>query len=117
MKAIKLPSVFAFPKKSKYGNTKTCGYDSKKEHSRAMALKQLQNAGVISELREQVVFELAPSVVIQGRKRPPLRYISDFVYVEDGNQIVEDAKGKITEGYRIKRHLMRSVHGIDILET
>ena len=112
-----MKKTIAFPTKSKYGATKTCGYASKKEHARATALKQLQSAGIISELREQVVFELAPSVVIQGRKRPPLRYIADFVYVEDGNQVVEDVKGAITDVYRVKRHLMASVHGISIIET
>lgn len=103
--------------KNKYNAVKTNGYSSKKESARADALKLLQRAGVISDLREQVVYVLAPSVVIQGRKRPPLRYIADFVYVEDGKEIINDVKGKITEGYRIKRHLMASVLGIQILET
>jgi hypothetical protein len=117
----------AFKVRNKYNAVKTNGYASKRESSRADALKLLQRAGLITELREQVVYVLAPSVVIQGRKRPPLRYIADFVYWEidqmrknefpNGKFIVEDVKGKITDGYRIKRHLMKSVHGIDILET
>lgn len=102
---------------SKYGAIRTNGYASKREASRAQALKILERAGNISELKEQVVFEIAPSVVIQGRKRPPMKYIADFVYIEDGVQVVEDCKGFRTSEYRIKRHLMKSVHGIEILET
>lgn len=102
---------------SKYHAIKVGKYASKREANRALQLRILERAGKISDLQEQVVFELAPSVVIQGRKRPPLRYIADFVYVENGKPIVEDAKGFLNDVYRVKRHLMKSVHGIDILET
>ena len=115
---------------SKYGNKRTNGFQSKREAKRAAALELLQKAGMISGLRTQVPFELAPSVVIQGRKRPPLRYFADFVYEElervaddlglanyKRHLIVEDAKGHVTDSYRIKRHLMKSVHGIDIREV
>src|SRR4030067_853267 len=113
--------------KSKYGAVKTNGYSSKRESVRAAELKLLERAGHITELREQVVYVLAPSVVIQGRKRPPMRYIADFVYWEinqnrkheypNGKLVVEDVKGFKTAVYRIKRHLMASVHGIEIRET
>lgn len=81
-------------------------------------LRQMERAGLISGLRRQVVYVLAPGVVIQGRKRPALRYVADFVYREHGAaaDTVEDVKGKITEGYRIKRHLM-AVKGIEIKEV
>ena len=71
----------------------------------------LQGAGMISGLRRQVGFELAPGVVINGRRRPALKYIADFVYLEVGStrETIEDVKGKVTEGYRIKRHLMASL--------
>jgi hypothetical protein len=103
--------------KNKYRAQRTNGYASKAEARRAEELKLMERSGRITELREQVAYVLAPSVVIQGRKRPPLRYLADFVYVEDGETITEDVKGRITDGYRIKRHLMKSVHGIDIKET
>lgn len=81
-------------------------------------LKLLQRAGRISGLRCQVVFELAPAVRVQGRKRPALRYVADFVYREAGAAVdtVEDVKGKLTDAYRIKRHLM-AVLGFEIKET
>ena len=47
-----------------------------------------------------------------------MRYFADFVYEQDGKQIIEDVKGqdKVTEGYRIKRHLL-AVAGIHIVEV
>ena len=102
---------------TKYRAKKTNGYASKKEADRAFFLRILVADGCIADLREQVVYELAPGVVIQGRKRPPLRYIADFVYQAHGKQVVEDVKGMITPVYRIKRHLMKAIHGIDIHET
>ena len=108
----------------KYKNIKTDGYSSKREDKRAKELKILEKSGAIAELREQVVYILAPSVVVQGRKRPDIKYIADFVYVEKDSgpsvwwpTIVEDCKGFKTPVYNLKRHLMKSVHNIDILET
>ncbi|KWR88795.1 FAA1, Long-chain acyl-CoA synthetase [Cupriavidus sp. IDO] len=93
-------------------------FDSKREWQRYLELRTLERAGEIESLQRQVAFELAPAVVIQGRKRPALRYIADFVYREKGETwaTVEDVKGKVTEGYRIKRHLM-AVRGIQIKEV
>lgn len=48
-------------KKNKYGNKKTNGYDSKKEHKRSLQLKQLQKERKISNLEEQRVFVLQES--------------------------------------------------------
>ena len=102
---------------SKYRAIRTNGYASKKEAKRAQELQILLFAGKISELIEQVPFELAPSVIVQGRKRPPIRYICDFTYVQDGVRIYEDVKGMRTPVYNLKRHLMKHLYAIDILET
>jgi len=102
---------------SKYKAVRTGKYASKREAKRAEELKLLERAGEISGLREQVVYELIKSVVVQGRKRPPIRYVADFVYWLDGKQITEDVKGMRTDIYRLKRHLMMAVYGIEILET
>lgn len=77
----------------------------------------LEQTGIIANLREQVVFVLAPSVIINGRKKPTLRYYADFVYDKDGETVVEDVKGHLTDVYIIKRHLMKSVWDIDIKEV
>lgn len=107
----------------KYGNQRVTDeqglkFDSKAEHRHWLHLAALANAGKIMDLRRQVPFELAPAVVIQGRKKRALRYIADFVYVdsETGEQVVEDVKGASTDVWRLKRHLMVSVHGIEVRE-
>lgn len=106
---------------SKYGAKKTVidgiTFDSKAEASRYSVLRLLANGHTITDLRTQVRFDLAPSVVIQGRKRPPMRYIADFTYMDGGKLVVEDVKGMLTPVYKLKRHLMKAVHSIDILET
>lgn len=110
-------------KKPKYGNRKTVvdgiAFDSQREATRYQHLKWREKAGEISQLRTQVTFDLAPSVVIQGRKRPPLRYIADFVYFDRKTEkyVIEDAKGAKTKIYVAKRHLMKSVHNLDIQEV
>lgn len=106
--------------RQKYANQKVevggIKFDSKAEARYWTHLKLRLHAGEISSLRRQVVFELAPSVVIAGRKRPPLRYIADFVWDENGKTVVADVKGAEPAAYRIKRHLMMAVHDIEILE-
>lgn len=94
-------------------------FDSKAEARRYAELRTLERAGLIRDLKRQVSFELAPGVKLRGQKRasPPLRYVADFIYQEAGALVVEDVKGTITEGYRIKRHLLKAVHGIDIVEV
>lgn len=110
----------AAPRKQKYANQPVTidgiEFDSKAEARYWGVLKIRMKAGEISNVRRQVVYELAPAVVIGGRKRPPLRYVADFVWEEGGKTVVSDVKGAVPEAYRIKRHLMKSVHGIDILE-
>lgn len=95
-------------------------FDSKKEGMRYSQLKMMELSGVITELRCQVPFVLAPSVTINGRQKPPLRYKADFCYTENGKAITEDVKSPITRKdpvYRIKIHLMKVIHDIDVLET
>lgn len=108
--------------RAKYRNKKTeiggVKFDSKAEASRFVALKRMEEAGLITDLRRQVSFELAPAVKIPGKGRmsPPLRYFADFVYVQDGKQVIEDVKGYLTEVYKLKRHLM-AVAGYRIVEV
>lgn len=121
--------VFNKPKKqqkmvSKYHSQKTSGYDSKKEKHRADELRLLQRAGHISDLQEQVRFELIPSQykIVNGKKKcieQACFYIADFTYVENESFIVEDVKSPITRAnpvYIIKRKLMLQMHGVKIRE-
>ena len=107
-------------KKNKYNAKKCNGYDSTKEYYRAQKLKLMLKAGLISDLREQVVFLLIPSQVnSEGIEEKPERYKADFVYIDNatGQTVVEDTKGFRTREYIIKRKLMLQVHGITIKET
>lgn len=113
----------AAAKTPKYRNKKVVWegqtFDSKAELTRYMTLLSLVRAGAIRDLTRQVSFVLAPQVVIQGKPKRSLTYRADFSYIDckTGEQVVEDKKGALTEVYKIKRHLMKSIHGIDILET
>lgn len=108
----------------KYGNTRTTvgaeTYASKREARRHAELLVLQRAGQITGLTREVPFVLAPGVKIEGerRARPALRYVADFVYsdVRTGRVVVADAKGLQTPLYRAKKHIMKTVHGIDVQE-
>lgn len=103
---------------SKYRNKRTRGYASKKEAERANQLGLLQHAGKISNLREQVRFQLIPKCERDdGTIERELSYIADFVYTESGKEVVEDVKGYRTDVFKIKRKLMLYVHGITIKET
>lgn len=98
---------------SKYHNQKTNGYASKKESRRAQELWLLQSIKAISDLKEQVKFELTPKI---GKERAS-HYIADFTFTEDGKSIVEDCKGKRTAAYILKRKIMLYRYGIEIRET
>lgn len=109
------------PGRAKYRNKKTeingAKFDSKAEAARFVQLKRMEEAGLIQDLRRQVSFELAPAVMIAGKRMsPPLRYFADFCYVQDGKQVIEDVKGHLTDVYKVKRHLM-AVLGYHIVEV
>lgn len=113
-------------KASKYASKKVAQggitFDSKKEARRWLELEQMAAAGRITDLQRQVSFVLAPAVRLAGeaRKKPAIRYFSDYTYVLDGRLVVEDTKSQPTRrlaAYRMKRHLMKTVHGLDIRET
>lgn len=125
----------------KYNNRKIIvdgiTFDSKKEAGRYKELKTLERAGIIHDLKRQVKYVLIPaqyertsSVYVKGNnKGKPKKgrlierecaYYADFVYLQDGNTIVEDVKGyRDGQAYNlfvIKRKLMLYVHGIAVKE-
>lgn len=110
-------------KRSKFKSIKTDGYDSRKESKRAEILKLLQRQGLISDLQEQVKFELLPKQEILGFNgkiicgRRAMNYFADFTYYENGIFVVEDSKGFLTPTYKQKKRLMERVYGIKIKET
>ena len=93
-------------------------FDSIREKKRYNELLLLERAGVITDLRLQVPFELIPAQRINGKVvERPCKYIADFVYEENGKTVVEDTKGMRTDKYIIKRKLMLYKYGIQIKEV
>lgn len=99
---------------SKYRAIREGKYASRREARRAAELALLVLANEITELREQVKFELIP-------KQPGERavtYTADFVYRnKEGQIVVEDVKGMKTQQYIIRRKLMLFRHGIKVEEV
>lgn len=107
-------------KKNKFNATKTevdgIVFDSKKEAARYGELKLLLKAGEIGFLKMQVEYKLE----YNGQKIAS--YIADFEYIlsSTGEKVVEDVKGEATcklPAYRLKKKLMKAVHGIEIKEV
>ena len=124
--------------KSKYGAKKqtitnsdgsVITFDSKKEMQRFVELRYMEQAGLISDLQRQVKFVLIPAQrepdtvgkrggIIKGRLiEHECAYIADFTYRQDGELVVEDAKGMRTPEYIIKRKMMLYFHKIRIKEV
>jgi len=105
---------------NKFSNQKGTGRASNKESRRAQHLQTLQAAGLISNLREQVDYELLPAQLDEAGKviERACSYRADFTYNDDrGILHVEDAKGMRTDVYRVKKKLMLWFHKIRIEEV
>lgn len=107
-------------------------FDSRKEARRYQELLLLERAGAILNLKRQVKYVLIPAQYETyeryGKKGQRLKdgqrllekecsYIADFVYEENGKEVVEDTKGFRTTDYKIKRKLMLYIHGIRVKEV
>ncbi len=101
-------------KTSKYRNQKTTvdgfTFDSKKEAERYGILKLLKANGNVFKLWLQRPYK------IEVNGNLICKYIADFDYWSDGKHICEDCKGFRTAVYRLKKKLMKAVHGIEIRE-
>lgn len=125
-------------RRSKYGSRKVTidgiVFDSVREGKRYKELMLLERAGIITGLQRQVKYVLIPAqrefcneIYTKGKNKGSPKpgqlieressYIADFVYVQDGTLIVEDAKGVRTEAYILKRKLMLKEYGIRIHEV
>lgn len=106
-------------------------FDSGAELVRYRQLKLMLAAGEITNLKVHPRWKLAPGVRFTGEKRakPALEYTADFSYLGPSGDrkfwlVVEDVKPRgsrsskayRTAAYRIRRHLMLAVHGIEVVE-
>lgn len=87
-------------------------FASKAEARRYGELKQLEKAGNIRAIQIQPKLELK----VEGTKIG--NYIGDFWYfdIEACEYVLEDVKGIKTPVYRLKKKLVKALHGIDIVE-
>jgi hypothetical protein len=88
-------------------------FHSKGEFERYLVLRDQEKCGEIENFERQVVFKLEVNGILVTK------YVADFVYriKATSEVVVEDWKGKRTEGYIIKRKLMLALFGIVIKET
>lgn len=103
-------------RRPKYRNTKVVvdgiTFDSKLESEEWLKLRMLEKAGHIQNLRLQVKFPL----YVNGEK--VCTYIADFVYDENGEEVVLDVKSAYTAKlpeFKLKAKLFKAIHGKDIL--
>jgi hypothetical protein len=102
---------------SKFGNHKVSQdgivFDSRAELRRYDELCLLIRSGNISHLRVHVPFQ----IVVNGQNI--CKYIADFVYNENGKQVVEDVKSTATKTdvYMLKKKLMKAAMGVEIVEV
>lgn len=106
---------------NKYRNKKTeykgMVFDSKKEFLRYLVLEDKQNKGEIKNLKRQVPFILVPAFNLNKKRYREMKYIADYVYEENGKQVVEDVKGMRTDVYKLKKKLMAYIYQIEIKEV
>jgi len=110
------------PKKNRTSNNKYFAkktiamglkFDSRWEAERWGQLKAMERAGIVTQLERQIKYELSINDV------KICDYIADFRYLleeEDGlsKLVVEDAKGILTPEFKLKKKMMKAIHGIDI---
>lgn len=87
-------------------------FASRLEMRHYIGLVEQQRAGLISNLRRQVKFELNIG------SEHITNYVSDFVFYDNvlKKEIVADSKGKRTALFIVKARLMKIIYGIDVLE-
>jgi hypothetical protein len=100
-------------KKNKYMNKKTeidgIVFDSGKEASRYVYLKNLQAKNKIQNLELQPKFELQKGFSYLDQKIRAITYKADFMYSQENKIIVEDVKSPITkknEVYILKKKML-----------
>lgn len=88
-------------------------FASQREGARYLALREIGDAGALTNLELQPAFPLVVNSMTIGR------YLADFAYTElpSGRRVVEDVKGVRTPIYRLKAKLVRALYGVVIAEV
>lgn len=108
------------PKASKMRNQPTPyngrTYQSKKEATRAKELDWMVHLGEIQAWEAQVPFKLEINSILITT------YVLDFLIThKDGSKSYEDCKGQRSgvpyQLFKLKKHLMKALHGIEVKEV
>jgi len=93
-------------------------FDSTSEANRWAALRLQEKAGMISNLRRQVRFPLM-TIAPNGMQIKVADFIADYVYVRDGEEVVEDRKPRagIDPTSALKLRWMAAQMGREVLIT
>jgi hypothetical protein len=88
-------------------------FHSKKEARHYKTLKAMQQAGIIRDLETQPKFKLEVNGV------HICNYFSDFRYWDNelDREVIVDVKGVRTKIYKLKKRLMKAIHGIEVEEV
>ena len=125
---------FQRKRRNKYNNRKVSiageKFDSKKESQRWLYLSEMQQKGIISDLKRQVKYELIPAIRETYTKhlktkdkqeertlQLAINYIGDFEYVRNGEKVIEDIKPcefLLPKDYVLKQKLFFWKYGIRI---
>ncbi len=85
-------------------------FDSIKESQRYAELKLMERTGQISNLSVHPTFVIVEGFEWHGEKVRPVKYEADFKYIENGKDVVEDVKGIMTDTFKIKIKLFKSLY-------
>lgn len=83
-------------------------FDSKREAARYLTLKSMAAAGIITDLRLQPEYVLAPGFTYRGERVRQIVYRADFEYRQSGHLVAEDSKGVRTPVYLLKLKLFKA---------
>ena len=86
-------------------------FDSQREARRYRDLQLLERAGRLHSLRLQVPYPLEVAGEQIGK------YVADFVYTENDEEVIEDSKGYRTPLYRWKKKHLEKQYKITLKET
>ena len=120
VETITAEEYLALPQQAprKYRNVPTVvdgiTFDSKAEARRFSELKLMLAAGEIAYIRRQPTYALTVNGIHIAK------YVADFQYFDVATEttVVEDTKSPATKTpvYRLKKKLMKAIHGIEITE-
>ena len=92
-------------------------FASQKEAHRYTELRLLERSGGIRGLELQPEFPLYVWDTVHKTATHIGRYVADFRYVLNEEDVIEDVKGVRTPVYRLKKKMVEAQYGISIRET